>query len=102
MVHVRAWLGLLAKLPVDLLTFAYMQASVIGVVVVGFLWGSILLKLERICLKIEADGIRMVMYALFVLDICVLTVLYGDPQHVIVRNFHNDCGFLIPYTSTTR
>lgn len=86
--------GVTGEVPVDLLTFAYMQASVIGVVVVGFLWGSILLKLERICLKIEADGIRMVMYALFVLDICVLTVLYGDPQHVIVRNFHMIVGFL--------
>ena len=53
-----------------------MQASVIGVVVVRFLWGSILLKLERICLKIEADGIRMVM-RLFVLDICFNCLIWN-------------------------
>ena len=80
--------GLTGSVPVDLLTFAYMQASVFGVVVVGFTWGFLLSFARNIMCKIPIRSVRAVLEANMILNLVVLTVLYGDPLHIIQRNFY--------------
>ena len=79
--------GVTGSIPVDMLTFANMQASVIGVVIVGLLWGGLLYFLENLCGRIPLNGVRQLIYANLVLNVALLSVLYGDPQHIVIRNF---------------
>jgi hypothetical protein len=79
--------GVTGSIPVDMLTFSYMQASIIGIVIVGFLWGGLLFYLETLCRKIHLNGVRQLIYANLVLNVAILSVLYGDPQHIVIRNF---------------
>lgn len=79
--------GVSGSVPVDLLTFSNMQASIFGVLIVGLLWGGLLYYLESLCKKFPTLGIRQTIYAYTTLNVAILTVLYGDPQHIIIRNF---------------
>ena len=79
--------GVTGSIPVDMLTFANMQASIIGVIIVGFLWGGSLYLLEDYCMKIYPIGVRKVLYANMVFNVAILSVLYGDPQHIVIKNF---------------
>jgi hypothetical protein len=87
--------GITGEIPVDMLTFAHMQASIFGVVIVGLLWGMALYVLEKYCFKLKPNGVRSVIYSHLILDVCILTVLYGDPQHLIVRNFSMIIGLFL-------
>lgn len=87
--------GVTGSIPVDMLTFANMQASILGVVVVGLLWGALLYYLEIFCRKLDPIGVRKVIYSNMILNIALLTVLYGDPQHVIIRNFAMIVGLIL-------
>lgn len=79
--------GVSGSIPVDMITFAHMQASILGVVLVGLLWGGVLCYVERLCKRMHPIGVSNVVYANLVLNVAVLSVFYADPQHIIVRNF---------------
>jgi|LSQX01.3.fsa_nt_gb hypothetical protein len=87
--------GVTGSIPVDMLTFSYMQASIFGVVVVGFLFGGILYWLERLSRCIFPRTVQKVLYSNFVLNVAMLSVLYGDPQHIIIRNFAMIAGLTV-------
>ena len=86
--------GVTGSIPVDMLTFSYMQASILGVVVIGLLWGGLLCYLDGVCRRVPVKGLRAVMYSNLVLNVAALSVLYGDPQHIIIRNFAMILGFI--------
>lgn len=81
--------------PVDLITFFFMQGSVFGIIIGGFIWGGFLLALERSLQRIALRGIRCVIYANVVLSVVSLSVLYGDPYHIVTRNFALIVGSLL-------
>jgi hypothetical protein len=87
--------GVTGSIPVDMLTFANMQASIFGVVVVGLLWGALIYYLEIFVRKINPIGVRKVIYSNMILNIALLTVLYGDPQHIVIRNFAMIIGLIL-------
>ncbi len=87
--------GVTGSIPVDMLTFANMQASIIGIIILGLLWGGVLHYSEVICNKIQIKGVQQVIYANLVLNVALLSVLYGDPQHIIIRNFAIIIGILL-------
>ena len=76
-----------SAIPVDLLTLGLMQASVIGVVVVGLLFGLLLHLCERLLLTIDNAGVRAVIGAYFALKIGIIAVFYAEPELVIAGNF---------------
>lgn len=86
--------GITGEIPIDLLTFGNIQAPVIGIVIVGILFGYILNRIEKHIKKIPVKGIKICIYSNIALYVAILSVLYGDPEHIITRNFHNICGIL--------
>ncbi|OIJ11267.1 hypothetical protein BKP37_16630 [Anaerobacillus alkalilacustris] len=89
--------GVTGSIPVDMLTFSMIQGSVFGVIVVGFLWGGFLVFLQRLRFLIVNYSISNVIYANIILNVVILSVLYGDPKHIILRNFHIIAGLLLLY-----
>ncbi|MFB4333463.1 MULTISPECIES: hypothetical protein [Bacillus] len=85
----------LGEIPVDIMSFSFMQGNILGVVIVGFMWGSALYILQRLISKIPVKSIRSILYANIIINIAIMSTLYGDPQHIIVRNFHMIVGFII-------
>ncbi|PEW03719.1 hypothetical protein CN425_06955 [Bacillus cereus] len=66
-----------------------MQGNVFGVILVGLIWGSMLYILQRLINKIRVKSIRSI------INVGIMSVLYGDPQHIIVRNFPIIFGFIM-------
>ncbi len=83
------------EIPIDMLSFSFMQGNVFGILIVGLLWGALLYMVQILINKIPARGFRSIINAHIILNLCILSVLYGDPQHIIVRNFHLIVGLLM-------
>lgn len=92
---VKGQSGVTGSIPVDFLTFSFMQASVIGVIVVGIMWGFILVWIQNKINRIHSKGIRMILLGNVILNVSILSVLYGDPLHIITRNFGLIAGMII-------
>ena len=80
-------LGVTGAVPVDLLTLGLMQASVVGVAVVGFLFGGLLRAADYFLRTIQDAGVRAVLEAYVIIKIGVLAVFYAEPQLVVAGNF---------------
>ncbi|WP_461611070.1 O-antigen polymerase [Cytobacillus kochii] len=89
--------GITGSIPVDMITFSLIQGSVLGIIIVGLLWGSFLVFLQRIRVLVVNSSISNVIYANIVLNVVILSVLYGDPKHIVYRNFHLIAGLLLLY-----
>lgn len=87
--------GLTGEIPIDTITFGNMQASIMGVFIIGFIWGILLLIIERRLKNIPFKGLYTIFYANIAINVPIRSVLYGDPQHIINRNFQLILGFII-------
>lgn len=90
-------MGVTGEIPVDMLSFALMQGSVFGVVVVGILWGIFLYHIESLVNRISIKGVRAIIYARVILNVAMMNVMYGDTIHLVTRNFEIIVGFMFLY-----
>ncbi|GAJ38353.1 hypothetical protein [Saccharococcus caldoxylosilyticus] len=88
-------LGVTGSIPVDMLSFSIIEGSVVGVLLIGIFWGALLLIVERFISNIPIKGVMFIIYANIVLNVAILNLLYGDPQHLINRNFHMIIGVFL-------
>ncbi|MCC3670625.1 O-antigen polymerase [Terrisporobacter mayombei] len=91
----KGQLGVTGEMPIDLLTISLIQAPIIGVVVMGIIFGWILHFIEKNIKKIPIKGVRISIYSNIILFVAVLSVLYGDPEHIVTRNFYTISGFIL-------
>ncbi len=91
----KGQMGVYGEIPVDMLSFSYMQFNILGILVVGFLWGVTLYIIQRLINKIPVNSIKSVISANLILNVPILSVMYGDPQHIIVRCFNMIAAFLL-------
>lgn len=82
-------------IPVDILSFGYLQAGVWGVIVVGLFVGFLLTWLDRWIRQVPLEGARAMLYAYAAIMVSALSVAYADPVHVVRRNFHFFIGFAV-------
>jgi len=87
--------GVTGSVPVDLLSFSYMQAHVAGVVIVGLLAGAAAYGLQQLQDKIPVESLRAVIGANIILNVIVLTVPYGEPYHILTRSFYLIVGLVL-------
>jgi hypothetical protein len=74
-------------IPTDLLTLGLMQAHLLGVIVVGVMFGLLLRTLQVLIDRIPFHGVRGVFEAHVALNVAVLGVFYAQPNLVISTNF---------------
>jgi hypothetical protein len=79
--------GVTGAIPVDLLTLGLMQASVYGIVVVGFIFGAFLRLAQHLINKFTNPGMHAVFEAYIAVKIAVLGVFYAQPALVVSGNF---------------
>jgi len=79
--------GVTGGIPVDLLTIGLMQAAMLGVAVVGVMFGALLRLIQRLLDVIANPGVRAVFEAYVALKIAVLGIFYAQPALVISGNF---------------
>lgn len=87
--------GVTGSIPVDLLTFSYMQAHIAGVIIVGFFTGAGLYGMQKLQNSIPIDSLRAVIGSNIILNVIILTVPYGEPYHIITRCFYLIGGLII-------
>lgn len=87
--------GITGSIPVDLLTFSYMQAHIAGVVLTGLLTGAVLFGLQRLQDNIPVKGVRAVISSNIILNFIILLVPYGEPYHIISRCFYLIGGLVL-------
>ncbi len=75
------------EVPLDFISFGFMQANIFGVIIISFIFGFILNKLQKFIDKIHIVSLKYVMFAYIIFNIAILTVIYADPQHIISRTF---------------
>lgn len=87
--------GVTGEIPIDMVTFGLMQGSILGIVVVGILFGYILHKISVRINLIPIKSIRSIIFATVVIKVVILSVFYGDPEQIISRNFDLITGLLL-------
>ena len=79
--------GQTAAIPTDLVTLGFLQLHVVGIVLVGGVFGAILRGLQHLIDRIALAGVRSVFEAYVALKIAVLGVFYAQPDLLISGNF---------------
>lgn len=77
--------------PNDILTFSYMQADMIGVIIVGLLFGLFLRYFHNKILKQRYAGIKYMLYSYFAVNFTIKTITGGDISLIVISNW----GFII-------
>lgn len=96
--HIKGEYGVTGTTPVDFINLGMIQGGAVGVMLVAFLFGYFLAQLDKWILVSWNTGFREVIYGYAVVFIVTMTVLYSDPQHIMIRNFHFIAGvFIIKY-----
>lgn len=80
-------------IPVDFLTFGYMQAGVGGIIINALLAGYLLAWLSQMVNGLPLSGVKSALYAYCALMVSALSVAYADPEHIIRRNLHFFIGY---------
>ncbi|WP_404429631.1 O-antigen polymerase [Sutcliffiella horikoshii] len=73
--------------PNDFLTFSYMQANIIGVIVVSLLLGMFLRVIHNKIMTIKMHGIKWVLYSYCIVHIAIRTITGGDVSQVVIGNW---------------
>lgn len=79
--------GVTGAIPVDLLTLGLMQFSVVGIPIVGVLFGALLRFIQQLLDRLSNPGLRAVLEAYIVIKIAVLGVFYAHPPLLISGSF---------------
>lgn len=87
--------GVTGAVPVDFVTFGFLQAGVIGVAWWSFIWGLALGGLDRWLVGPRLAGVWSFLYAYAGLFVAAMTALYSDPEHIIERNLHFIIGCVV-------
>jgi hypothetical protein len=87
--------GVTGAIPTDLLTLGLMQAHLLGVIVVGIMFGLLLRVLQAVIDRIPFHGVRGIFEAHVALNIAVLGVFYAQPNLMVSTNFALLVGSLI-------
>lgn len=82
-------------IPVDFLTFGYMQAGVMGIAINGLITGYLLFLLSRLINSLPLFGVRSTLYAYCSVMVAAFSVAYADPAHIVRRNLHFFLGFAL-------
>jgi len=84
------------EVPVDILTFAFMQGGIVGLFAVGFLWGIFLLFVDSF-IGLVPTGVKEALYAFSIINISILTIPYGDSRHFLLENIYFVVGIIAFY-----
>lgn len=79
--------GVTGAIPVDLLTAGIMQVHLVGIPVVGMLFGAFIRFLQFLLDRIPFLGIRAAFHAYLALKIGVLAAFYAQPNQIVSGNF---------------
>lgn len=79
--------GVTGAIPLDLMTLGLMQASVLGIVMVGALFGFGLRVIQFLLDRIRNLHVRAVFEAYIAIKLAVLAVFYSQPALVVSGNF---------------
>ena len=82
-------------IPVDFVSFGLMEGGIVGIAILSVIIGVFLSKINNWVFLYMRKGIREMLYGHLVLSVSIQTVIYSDPQHIIMRNFHFIIGFVI-------
>ncbi|MFN4062753.1 MAG: hypothetical protein ACK4JA_01065, partial [Parazoarcus communis] len=79
--------GVTGGIPVDLLTLGSMQAHVMGIPIVGMMFGVVLHLIQNMLYRLPNPGVQAVFSAYAALKLAVLGVFYAQPALVVSGNF---------------
>lgn len=77
--------------PNDLLSFGFMQANIIGVIITGLVFGMILRLIHNNIMIIKFNGIKWMIYSYCILRFAIGGISSGDISQIIIANW----GFLV-------
>lgn len=81
--------------PVDFISFGIMEGGVLGVFLVGLIFGFLFKKIDRYLFWQFWPGPREVLYGYAIFSLSVELVLYSDPKSLIINNFHFIFGLIL-------
>lgn len=87
--------GITGSVPLDLLSFSWLEGGVIGVVIIGLLFGLLLAILQKYINSISNKGVSSLIFSYVSVKFSVMIVNYGDTVHIIQGEFAFIIGFFI-------
>ncbi len=86
--------GVYGELPLDLISFSFFQLRILGIIIISIIFGTTISFLNYFINKIKQNNIKILLYSYIALNIVVLSVLYGDINHIVLRSFSLIFSFL--------
>lgn len=86
--------GVYGELPLDLISFSFFQLRLLGIIIISVIFGITISLLNYFINKINQNNIKNLLYSCAAIDIVVLSVLYGDINHIVLRSFSLIFSFL--------
>ncbi len=80
--------GNFGEMPLDFLSFAYLQGGLFSLLLISLLFGFLMAYFQVKLDSIKLKPIRIMFQSIFTIYIIVLTVPYGDTQHIMSRTFN--------------
>lgn len=87
--------GVTGSVPLDLLSFSWLQGGFIGSLVIGILFGLLLAVLQRMINCILNKGVKSFVFSYVAVEFAIMIIIYGDTVHVIQGNFSFIVGFCL-------
>jgi hypothetical protein len=80
--------GVTGGIPVDLLTLGLMQADILGILVIGLIFGVLLRTVQYWLDGFTHRGVGAIFEAAIILNISFVAIFYAQPSNLIEGNFH--------------
>lgn len=87
--------GVTGSVPLDMLSFSWLEGGSCGVLIIGMLFGILLGILEKKIDDIPNEGVKAFIFSYIAIHFAVIAVNYGDTVHVIQGDFAFIIGFII-------
>ncbi|MGG4307953.1 O-antigen polymerase [Bacillus anthracis] len=85
--------GVTGSIPLDLLSFSWIEGGIIGTIVIGILFGLMLAILQKNINIIPNKGVRSFIFSYVAIQFAIMLVNYGDTLHIIQGEFSFILGF---------
>lgn len=89
--------GNTTSIPIDILSLSFINFGAAGFIIFGMFTGYFLSYFDQLAKSIDLTELRRVIYILLIMNLSILTPIYADPSHLVIRMFPFICFIIIVY-----
>lgn len=86
--------GVTGSIPLDMVSFSWIEGGVLGGVIIGILYGFVVAILQKRINEIPNRGVKSAIFSYVAIKFSIIAINYGDTVHLIQGEFSFIVGFV--------